>query len=73
MAETRYVWCKCLCGQPYSNALYSATEELVAKLQSEIDIENSMRDTESYSNNIKEYLENSSYEVRYRNRFIEAV
>jgi complement component 1 Q subcomponent-binding protein len=38
-------------------------EELVAKLQSEISMEEDMKEDEDLSANIKEYLENSPFEV----------
>ena len=42
---------------------YAANEELVAKLQSEISMEEGMKEDEDLSHNIKEYLENSPFEV----------
>jgi complement component 1 Q subcomponent-binding protein len=39
-------------------------EELVAKLQSEISMEEDMKEDEDLSANIKEYLENSPFEVQ---------
>jgi len=41
----------------------SVNEELVAKLKSEIAIEEDMRDEDNYSTNIKDYLENSPFEL----------
>lgn len=41
----------------------TVNEELVAKLQSEIAMEESMKEDEDLSANIKEYLENSPFEV----------
>jgi hypothetical protein len=41
-----------------------SNEELVAKLQSEISMEEDMKEDEDLSANIKEYLENSPFEVR---------
>ena len=38
-------------------------EELVAKLQNEITMEEELKEDEDLSTNIKEYLENSSFEV----------
>lgn len=40
-----------------------ASEELVAKLQSEISVEEGMKEDEDLSANIKDYLENSPFEV----------
>jgi hypothetical protein len=40
-----------------------ANEELVAKLQSEISMEEDMKEDDDLSANIKEYLENSPFEV----------
>jgi len=40
-----------------------ASEELVAKLQSEISMEEGMKEDEDLSANIKDYLENSPFEV----------
>ncbi|KAL6707369.1 Mitochondrial acidic protein mam33 [Coniothyrium glycines] len=40
-----------------------ANEELVAKLQSEISMEEDMKEDEDLSANIKEYLENSPFEI----------
>ena len=42
----------------------TVNEELVAKLHSEIAMEESMKEDEDLSANIKEYLENSPFEVR---------
>ena len=42
---------------------YAANEELVAKIQSEISIEEDMKEDDDLSANIKEYLENSPFEV----------
>jgi complement component 1 Q subcomponent-binding protein len=42
-------------------------EELVAKLQSEISMEEDMKEDEDLSANIKEYLENSPFEVQRSN------
>ena len=39
-------------------------EELVAKLQNEISMEEELKEDEDLSTNIKEYLENSPFEVR---------
>jgi complement component 1 Q subcomponent-binding protein len=39
-------------------------DELVAKLQSEISMEEDMKEDEDLSANIKEYLENSPFEVQ---------
>jgi complement component 1 Q subcomponent-binding protein len=39
------------------------SDELVAKLQSEISMEEDMKEDEDLSTNIKEYLENSPFEV----------
>ena len=47
-----------------SNAV---NEELVAKLQNEISLEEDMREDEDLGQNIKEYLENSQFEVRLYN------
>jgi hypothetical protein len=44
--------------------LQAVNEELVAKLQNEISMEESMREDEDLSTNIKEYLESSPFEVR---------
>jgi hypothetical protein len=41
----------------------AVNEELVAKLQSEIAMEEGMKEDEDLSANIKEYLENSPFEV----------
>ena len=41
----------------------TANEELVAKLQSEISMEEDMKEDDDLSANIKEYLENSPFEV----------
>jgi complement component 1 Q subcomponent-binding protein len=41
-----------------------SNEELVAKLQSEISMEEDMKEDEDLSANIKEYLENSPFEVQ---------
>jgi complement component 1 Q subcomponent-binding protein len=41
----------------------AVNEELVAKLQSEIQVEEDMVDDEDLSANIKEYLENSAFQV----------
>jgi complement component 1 Q subcomponent-binding protein len=41
----------------------AANEELVAKLQSEIAMEEDMKEDDDLSANIKEYLENSPFEV----------
>jgi complement component 1 Q subcomponent-binding protein len=41
----------------------SSNEELVAKLQSEIAMESEMKESDDLSANIKEYLENSPFEV----------
>ena len=41
----------------------AVNEELVAKLQSEISMEEGMQEDEDLSANIKEYLENSPFEV----------
>lgn len=46
----------------YANVC-AVSEELVAKLQSEIATEEDMKDDEDLSANIKEYLENSPFEV----------
>ena len=40
-----------------------ASEELVAKLQSEISMEEGMKEDEDLSANIKDYLENSPFEA----------
>jgi len=40
-----------------------ASEELVAKLQSEISVEEGMKEDEDLSANIKDYLENSPFEI----------
>ena len=42
---------------------FVANEELVAKIQSEISIEEDMKEDDDLSANIKEYLENSPFEV----------
>ena len=42
----------------------AVNEELVAKLESEISMEEGMKEDEDLSANIKEYLENSPFEVR---------
>ena len=42
----------------------AVNEELVAKLESEISMEEGMKEDEDLSTNIKEYLENSPFEVR---------
>ena len=42
---------------------YAANEELVAKIQSEISIEEDMKEDDDLSANIKEYLEYSPFEV----------
>lgn len=42
----------------------TVNEELVAKLHSEIAMEESMKEDDDLSANIKEYLENSPFEVR---------
>jgi hypothetical protein len=39
------------------------SDELVAKLQSEISMEEDMKEDDDLSTNIKEYLENSPFEV----------
>ena len=44
--------------------IFVANEELVAKIQSEISMEEGMKEDEDLSANIKEYLENSPFEVR---------
>lgn len=41
----------------------AVNEELVAKLESEIRMEKDMRDSESYSETVKDYLENSPFKV----------
>ena len=41
----------------------SSNEELVAKLQSEMAMESDLKESEDLSANIKEYLENSPFEV----------
>ena len=41
----------------------TANEELVAKIQSEISMEEDMKEDDDLSANIKEYLENSPFEV----------
>lgn len=41
----------------------AVNEELVAKLQNEIAMEEDMKEDEDLSANIKEYLENSPFEV----------
>lgn len=43
---------------------YIVNEELVAKLQSEISMEEDMKEDDDLSANIKEYLENSPFEVQ---------
>jgi hypothetical protein len=42
----------------------AVSDELVAKLQSEISMEEDMKEDDDLSTNIKEYLENSPFEVR---------
>jgi complement component 1 Q subcomponent-binding protein len=42
---------------------FAANEELVAKIQSEISMEEDMKEDDDLSANIKEYLENSPFEV----------
>jgi hypothetical protein len=42
---------------------FTVKEELVAKLQNEITMEDDLKEDEDLSANIKEYLENSSFEV----------
>lgn len=46
--------------------IVAANEELVAKIQSEISMEEDMKEDDDLSANIKEYLENSPFEVRHR-------
>ena len=41
----------------------TVSDELVAKLQSEISMEEDMKEDDDLSANIKEYLENSPFEV----------
>lgn len=41
----------------------AVSDELVAKLQSEMSLEQDMQEDEDLSTNIKEYLENSPFEV----------
>jgi complement component 1 Q subcomponent-binding protein len=41
----------------------AVSDELVAKLQSEISMEEDMKEDDDLSTNIKEYLENSPFEV----------
>ena len=43
--------------------IFAANEELVAKIQSEISMEEDMKEDDDLSANIKEYLENSPFEV----------
>jgi complement component 1 Q subcomponent-binding protein, mitochondrial len=45
--------------------LTAANEELVAKLQNEIALEEDMKEEADLTTNIKEYLENSPFEVRW--------
>lgn len=47
-----------------STDIFAANEELVAKIQSEISMEEDMKEDDDLSANIKEYLENSPFEVR---------
>lgn len=47
----------------YIADIIPANEELVAKLQSEISMEEDMKEDDDLSANIKEYLENSPFEV----------
>jgi complement component 1 Q subcomponent-binding protein len=42
----------------------AVSDELVAKLQSEISMEEDMKEDDDLSANIKEYLENSPFQVR---------
>jgi hypothetical protein len=52
------------CGDDESSANRMAvSDELVAKLQSEISMEEDMKEDDDLSANIKEYLENSPFEV----------
>lgn len=44
----------------------AANEELVAKIQSEISMEEDMKEDDDLSANIKEYLENSPFEARHQ-------
>jgi complement component 1 Q subcomponent-binding protein len=44
--------------------IVAVSDELVAKLQSEIAMEEDMKEDDDLSTNIKEYLENSPFEVR---------
>ena len=47
----------------HTTDIITANEELVAKLQSEISMEEDMKEDDDLSANIKEYLENSPFEV----------
>ena len=44
--------------------IFVANEELVAKIQSEISMEEDMKEDDDLSANIKEYLENSPFELK---------
>ncbi|KAF2260957.1 mitochondrial glyco protein [Lojkania enalia] len=46
-----------------TSAWRSQDSELIAKLQNEISLEEDMKDDEDLSQNIKEYLENSAFEI----------
>jgi chromosome condensin MukBEF complex kleisin-like MukF subunit len=57
MVRYAMVW-----GQDLTN-IVAVKEELVAKLQNEITMEEDQQEDEDLSTNIKEYLENSPFEV----------
>lgn len=48
----------------HANVSLSVNEELVAKLQSEISVEEDMGENADLSANIKEYIDNSPFQVR---------
>jgi hypothetical protein len=63
-AETRFGWYASGngCIRLVANAV-EVKDELVAKLQNEISVEEELKDDEDLSVNIKEYLESSPFEV----------
>ena len=62
--ETRkWSWYVNLRVQNFKTNAMAVSDELVAKLQSEISMEEDMKEDDDLSTNIKEYLENSPFEV----------